>query len=206
MNQLKRQAVVRVLLAVIALTLVYAMFVGLPKARKLQRLTGIANRAGDAAQMENQLRKLQLEEAALASRVAAFEDQQDQLAASQTLTSPTLGDRAATPASLVRDVSQLMAQNRLTIVQDDLIDTPQSATAPEYLRTPPTSTERGGAQPAPRRNLVLWQVRFTGRYGDVTRMLESLARDARVVPAGLTMDEWPDGAPHRQWTLLIWLP
>ncbi|GAB6067512.1 hypothetical protein JCM13664_08300 [Methylothermus subterraneus] len=52
-----------------------------------------------------------------------------------------------------------------------------------------------------------WQLEFLGRYADVYRALEALARDPRVIlVVSLTMKPPPDDSdPRMLWTLTVWI-
>jgi hypothetical protein len=122
----------------------------------------------------------------------------------------------AVRAEALRQLSSMLWSRGLHPFQESPADSSDSQVSPSFdevirgLATPTTPTP-GDLNPAsdgdPTANSRrLWQIRFYGRYNDVTTALESL-RDSGlpIIPVSLTMSEARSETTWRSWTLLLWL-
>lgn len=191
MTHLSRQVVLRVLLCVVAIAMVYVVFIGKPRAERLHRLAASAQQNGSLEKLEQQKRDVLIEQQAVQRQINVLQARQDELSPSTFTAAPHTSH--GTPASFVHDVSRRIKDHGLQIVEDDLIDNKHAGRLPVYLHN--TSSKP-----------MQWQVTLDGSYVNVTRLLETLARDPRVMLASVTMQQPSLASPIRQWTLTIWLP
>lgn len=191
MMQRSKQVALRVTLCVIAIALVYFVFIGRPKAKQLTRLETQIERSGSVLQLEQQKRDVLIEQQAVQREIKSLEARRDEL--TSTASASVIPARHGTPADFVHDISRRIKDHGLRIVEDQLINSKHVGRLPVYLQ----NTTNKPTQ---------WQVTLAGSYTNVARLLETLARDPRVIPAHVTMEQPNLASPRRVWTLTIWLP
>lgn len=190
MNTLSRQVVFRVCLCVIALGLVYTVFIAMPKTKQLQRMQTQVEQRENAEELQQQYRQVLLDRQATQRQIESLEDRLEGLNAGQG--SSAIPVRAVSRADFVHEVSRRIKDHRLNVVEDRLIENQRLGRLPAYLQHA-------------KDKLMLWEVTMTGSYENVARLLDTLSRDPDVIPAGLSMEQLNLDSPTQRWTLRIWL-
>ncbi len=126
--------------------------------------------------------------------------------------------RSGSPNDAIEQISVMLANNNLQVLDEKLNDNLSKDALPKSLRDtqhwlkdifstePVTAAQVSAATHTGDKNFNIWTIRYVGRYLDNYRALAVLIdSDIKALPVSLTMQADKSNAGKQEWMLTLWL-